>query len=158
MSRLRTLVLNADFQPLNTWPLSLVSVEDAICAVVRDKVSVIETWDAVFRSPSVEIKVPKVVALREYAPIGADPKFCRRSILLRDGFRCQYCGERFQAEELTFDHVTPRAAGGKTDWNNILSACIECNKRKRNSLPNYSARKRDGSMRPAQGTAATDLS
>jgi 5-methylcytosine-specific restriction endonuclease McrA len=145
---LRTLVLNADFRPLNTYPLSIVSAQDAIVAVYRDRAAVVEEWDAVFRSPSCEIKIPKVIALRDYAHISAVPKFCRRSILLRDRFRCQYCGEQFQAQDLTFDHVVPRAKGGLTEWTNILSACIPCNGLKRDSHANYSGRKGAGVLRP----------
>lgn len=130
---LRALVLNSDFRPLSTWPLSLISAQDAVHAVYRDRVSVIETWqDAFFHSPSTTIAVPKVVALREYAPISAAPKFCRRSILLRDRYRCQYCGEQFASQDLTFDHYVPRADGGKTVWDNILTACLSCNGLKAN--------------------------
>ena len=85
--------------------------------------------------------MPKVLALRTYAPIDAAPKFCRRSILLRDRYRCQYCGERFESEDLTFDHVIPRAAGGQTTWTNILSACVDCNTAKRDQPANYSGKK-----------------
>ena len=147
----RALVLNADYRPLSTWPLSLVTAEDAVRAVFRDRAMVLEEWDEVFRSPSVEIRVPKVIALRQYAPISAAPKFCRRSILLRDRFRCQYCGQRFTSDELTFEHVIPRAAGGRTEWDNILSACVPCNTAKKHHLPNFSGRKgrQDaGGMRP----------
>lgn len=129
----QTLVLNADCRPLSTWPLSLIPAQDAIHALYRDRVNVIETWDAVFRSPSTEIKIPKVVALRNYVKISASPKFCRRSILLRDRFRCQYCGRQFPSNELTFDHFIPRAHGGTTIWENILTACIDCNTAKSNS-------------------------
>jgi 5-methylcytosine-specific restriction endonuclease McrA len=71
--------------------------------------------------------VPKVMMLREYARVAGTPKFCRRSILLRDNFSCQYCGGEFPSQDLTFDHVVPRTQGGKTVWNNIVSACIKCN-------------------------------
>jgi hypothetical protein len=92
---LKTLVLNADCRPLPTWPLSVVPAQEAVHALYRDRVTVIEHWQgAFFRSPSTEIPVPKVVALRHYAPVSSSPKFCRRSILLRDRYRCQYCGER----------------------------------------------------------------
>lgn len=145
----RTLVLNADYRPLSTWPLSVVSAQDAVSTIWRDRADVVETWkDAFFHSPSTTIAVPKVIALRNYAPISAMPKFCRRSILLRDKFRCQYCGQRFESQDLTFDHVIPRSAGGKTEWSNILSACIPCNKAKRDRLPNYSGRRAQGDMRP----------
>jgi 5-methylcytosine-specific restriction endonuclease McrA len=140
--RYSTLVLNSDFRPLSTWPLSLVDAQDAVSTIWRDRALVVETWpDAFYRSPSTTIAVPKVIALRHYAHVHAQPKFCRRSILLRDRFRCQYCGERFPSEELTFDHVVPRAAGGQTVWENILSACVKCNTAKRDSLPAYSGRK-----------------
>lgn len=138
----RCLVLNANYLPLTAWPLSIIPSQEAISAIWRERADVVETWeDAFYRSPSTTIAVPKVIALRTYANIHATPKFCRRSILLRDRFTCQYCGGKFAAEELTYDHVIPREAGGKTEWENILSACVECNKRKRNSMPNYSGRK-----------------
>jgi 5-methylcytosine-specific restriction endonuclease McrA len=149
----RCLVLNADFRPLSTYPLSIVDTKDAVQAVFRDRVSVVETWPEVFfRSPSVSVAVPKVIALREYAPICGEPKFCRRSILLRDRFRCCYCGQRFEAPELTYDHVIPRSRGGRTEWANIVTACLTCNAGKGSSLPNFSGPKgkamKDGRLRP----------
>jgi 5-methylcytosine-specific restriction endonuclease McrA len=150
---LRTLVLNADFRPLSAWPLSLMPAQEAVHALLRDRVAAVENWpDAFYRSPSMSIAVPKVVALREYAPVRGEPKCTRINIYLRDRFRCQYCGERFERSELTYDHVIPRAKGGKTVWTNILTACVGCNGRKRDQLPNFSGRKgvagRDGSLRP----------
>lgn len=147
---LKTLVLNADARPLSTWPLSLVSAQDAVSAVWRQRATVVETWEgAFFRSPSTTIAVPKVMMLREYAQISGEPKFCRRSILLRDRFRCQYCGDRFESHELTFDHVIPRSRGGKTAWTNIVSACIPCNARKADRPANHSGRRgAPGSLRP----------
>lgn len=144
----RTLVLNADYRPLSTWPLSLVDARDAVSTIWRDRADVVDVWPGeVFRSPSVTLPIPKVIALRTYAPVHTDPKFCRRSILLRDGFRCQYCGDPFEASELTFDHVVPRAKGGQTTWENILSACVKCNKDKRSQDANWSGRKGSG-LRP----------
>ncbi len=144
---LRTLVLNSDWRPLQTYPLSLITGQEAVRAVYRGRATVAEEWDQVFRSPSVEIRVPRVIALNSYIPINATPKFCRRSILLRDRFRCCYCGNRFDSAELTFDHVIPRSMGGKTEWNNILSCCVPCNLRKRNKPADWSGKK-GGGMRP----------
>lgn len=128
---LKCLVLNADFRPLSTWPLSLIPAHVAISGLYKDRLTVVENWqDAFFHSPSTQIAVPKVAALREYAPVNATPKFCRRSILLRDRYRCQYCGESFPSNELTFDHYIPRAKGGRTVWNNILTCCLSCNAKK----------------------------
>lgn len=147
---LRVLVLNADGRPLSTYPPSIVSAQEAISALWRDRAIVIEEWeDAFFHSPSMTIAVPKIMMLREYAPISADPKFCRRNVLLRDRFRCCYCGKRFEANELSFDHVRPRSQGGKTEWSNIVSACLECNAIKADRPANYAGRKGvKGSLRP----------
>lgn len=156
----RCLVLNADYRPLSTWPLSVVPAQDAVSTVWRDRADVVETWpDAFYRSPSTTLAIPKVIALKHYAHVAAEPKFCRRSILLRDRFKCQYCGEQFASDELTFDHVIPRAAGGQTVWENILSACIECNKRKRDGLPNYSAKKGSAlrPLKPPRQPTTTEL-
>jgi hypothetical protein len=61
----RCLVLNADFHPLHTYPLSIVDAKDAVQAVFRERVSVVGTWpEAFFRSPSISVAVPKVIALR----------------------------------------------------------------------------------------------
>lgn len=141
VTALKTLLLNADYMPICTRPLSLITGRDAVERVYRERVSVVEEWDVAFRSPSIEIKVPKVVALNVYSPVAAEPKFCRRSIFLRDGYRCQYCGEQFALGELTFDHVIPKSAGGKTTWTNILTACVKCNLKKRDRMPNYSGRR-----------------
>lgn len=149
-TRLRALVLNADFRALSTWPLSLIPAQDAVSAIWRDRATVVETWaDAFFHSPSVTIAVPKVVALKTYAPISGDPKFCRRSVLLRDKFCCQFCGKRFESHELTFDHVRPRAHGGTTTWENVVACCIPCNALKADRPANHSGRRGvTGSLRP----------
>lgn len=146
----RTLVLNADFRPLSTWPPHFITAQEAVHALLRDRVTAVDNWpDAFFRSPSTKIAVPKIVALRQYAPIHGEPKCTRRNIYLRDRYCCQYCGERFPPIELTYDHVIPRSKGGETIWSNILTACLRCNGQKGNKMPKYSGRKGTaGSLRP----------
>jgi 5-methylcytosine-specific restriction endonuclease McrA len=140
--------LNADYQPLHTFPLSIIPAQEGVSAIWRARADVVEEWPgAFFRSPSTTIAVPKVIALRHYAPIASEPKFCRRSILLRDRLNCQYCGERHTSADLTYDHVIPRSRGGKTTWENIVTACFRCNTEKADQLPNYSGRK-GGGLRP----------
>ena len=48
---------------------------------------------------------------------------------------CQYCGDRFPTHDLTFDHVIPRSRGGRTTWENVVTACAGCNLRKGSKLP-----------------------
>lgn len=127
----RTLVLNADFQPLSYFPLSVWQWQSAIKAVVEDTVAVVAEYDDVFaRSPSTQIKLPSVVALRTFVPAPRRVAFTRFNVFLRDRFHCQYCDEKFAPADLTFDHVLPRARGGLTCWNNIVAACSPCNTRK----------------------------
>ena len=53
----------------------------------------------------------------------------------RDGFTCQYDGQQYPTEDLTFDHVLPRSRGGRTSWENIVTCCVECNKTKADRTP-----------------------
>jgi hypothetical protein len=114
------LVLNADFRPLSYFPLSLLSWQDAITAVFKDHVSVVAEYDKWVSSPSTKLRLPSVVALRDYIPMPKRVAFTRFNVFLRDRFRCQYCGEMFSAKDLTFEHVVPRSKGGETTWTNIV--------------------------------------
>ena len=124
------LVLNADFSPVSTYPLSFWDFGRTMRNVLKDRVIVLETYDALLRSPSISYRPPSVVALRDYVNRPDRVPFTRMNLMIRDDFRCQYCGDRKRTEELTFDHVVPRAAGGLTRWTNIVAACVECNGRK----------------------------
>lgn len=126
-----TLVLNADFRPLSYYPLSLWSWQDAIKAVCLDRVNVISRYDVVVHSPSMEIELPSVVSLRDYIRPSTNPAFTRFNVFLRDRFCCQYCG---CPDDLTFDHLIPRSRGGRTTWENVVTACAPCNLRKSNRL------------------------
>tara|TARA_Y100001936_G_scaffold244432_1_gene284801 strand:+ start:277 stop:837 length:561 start_codon:yes stop_codon:yes gene_type:complete len=126
------LVLNADFRPLSYFPLSLWSWQDAVKAVFLNRVNIVAEYDVSARSPSFTMKLPSVIALREYIPLSRQPAFTRFNVFLRDRFNCQYCGEWFPVHELTFDHVVPRSKGGRTNWDNVVTACSVCNLRKAN--------------------------
>mgnify|MGYP006214134647 CR=1 FL=1 len=108
------LVLNADFRPLNYFPLSLWSWQDAVKAVCLDRVTIVSEYEDSISSPSFEMKLPSVIALKEYVPQVRNPAFTRFNVFLRDKFSCQYCGTPHAAADLTFDHVVPRSRGGRT--------------------------------------------
>ena len=131
---LRCLVLNADYQPLSYYPLSTWCWQDAIKAVFLERVDIISEYDTQIRSPSFAMAAPSVVALRDYISQDRPPAFTRFNVFLRDGFKCQYCGKT-GVENLTFDHVTPRAHGGRTSWENIVAACAPCNLKKGGRTP-----------------------
>ena len=126
------LVLNADYRPLSYYPLSLWSWQDAIKAVFLDRVNIVAEYEHVVTSPSLEMKLPSVVCLKNYIRPNRHPAFTRFNVFLRDQFKCQYCGS---PEELTCDHVIPRSKGGQTTWENVCAACSPCNLRKANKLP-----------------------
>lgn len=130
-----TLVLNADYRPLSYYPLSLWSWQEAVKAVFLERVAVVSEYDQVIRSPSFQMKVPSVIALKEYAQPKAHPAFTRFNVFLRDKWTCQYCAAKHKTHELTFDHVIPRSRGGATTWENIATACQCCNMLKGNYLP-----------------------
>ena len=104
------LVLNADYRPLSYYPLSLWSWQDSIKSVFLDRVVIINNYDRVIRSPSFSMKLPSVIALKNYIRPQSDPNFTRFNVFLRDKFSCQYCGS---SKELTFDHLLPRSKGGR---------------------------------------------
>lgn len=129
------LVLNADFRPLSYFPLSLWSWQDSVKAVFMDRVSILSEYEQEVHSPSFSMRLPSVIALKEYIQTSRYPAFTRFNVFLRDSFCCQYCGHRRPTQELTFDHVIPRSRGGRTVWDNIVTACCSCNTRKGNRLP-----------------------
>jgi 5-methylcytosine-specific restriction endonuclease McrA len=121
------LVLNADYRPLSYYPLSLWPWQEAVKAAFLDRVDIVAEYEKKVHSPSIEIRIPSVVVLKEYVKPQKRVAFTRFNLFLRDGFSCQYCGAR---GELTFDHVVPRSAGGVTSWQNVVAACSPCNLRK----------------------------
>lgn len=121
------LVLNADYRPLSYFPLSVWHWQDAVKASFQERVQVIATYDRMISSPGMQIQLPSVIALREYIHLDRRPAFTRMNVFLRDNFTCQYCHSGFKAENLTFDHIVPRSRGGKTTWENIVTACQSCN-------------------------------
>ena len=132
------LVLNADYRPLSYYPLSLWSWQDSVKSVFLDRVTIVSNYDRVIRSPSFNMQLPSVIALRSFISPQSNPSFTRFNVFLRDKFACQYCGS---GEELTFDHLLPRSKGGETNWDNVVTACSCCNVRKGGRLLRYSGMK-----------------
>ena len=126
------LVLNADYTPLSYYPLSLWPWQTAVKAVFLERVDIVAAYEREVHSPSLAMKLPSVIALRQYVRPSEHPAFTRFNLFLRDRFQCQYCGD---PRELTFDHVLPRAQGGRTTWENVATACAPCNLRKGGRTP-----------------------
>jgi 5-methylcytosine-specific restriction endonuclease McrA len=125
----QVLVLNQNYEPLN-----VTNARRAITLLYLGKAIVVENDSEVFHSPTVAIEMPTVVRLAYYVKRPTPQlKLTRRSVIARDDHRCQYCGVRTKV--VTLDHVVPRDRGGKTDWDNLVCACIKCNNNKGNRTP-----------------------
>lgn len=130
------LVLNADYTPLSQMPLSLWSWQDSLRAVFSGKATVISEYSLSIRSVNVEVKLPSVIALKNYHRMpDTVPMMNRRNVYIRDNFKCCYCMETFTPDNLSLDHVVPRAKGGKLSWTNTVTSCYSCNFRKGQTMP-----------------------
>lgn len=131
-----TLVLNGDAKPLSLLPLSTIHWQDAVKCVYLDRnITVLEWYDDwIVRSPSWETKVPAVIMIDFYVKRSKMAKPSRYNVALRDGFRCQYCGDDIAINSCTLDHVFPVSRGGHTDWANLVTSCSRCNTHKGSKL------------------------
>lgn len=129
-----TLVLNHKGLPHSviTWQEAVTGLFDQVSAIYY----VIAEYDEEISSPSITIQKPAVVGLfRVLNGVQCKVSFNRNNMLLRDEFRCQYCGERPGANKLTYDHVLPKYQGGRRCYENIVMACEPCNNRKGGRTP-----------------------
>ena len=92
------LVLNADYTPLSYYPLSLWPWQTAVKAMFLERVDVVAHYDREVHSPSIALKLPSVIALRDYVRPNEYPAFTRFNLFLRDKFRCVYCGTGQRAD------------------------------------------------------------
>ena len=82
------------------------------------------------------IRVPRVIALTSFDRFPRRTvRFSRINILARDQHTCQYCGKHFTRTDLNLDHVNPRSRGGVSTWENVVTSCIPCNRKKAGRTP-----------------------
>ena len=133
---------------LTPWmaPHRVISWQRAVVLLYLGKVEVLEEYDDWLVAPSTTLRTPAVVRLWLHVSGGSvstknKVRFSRMNVFTRDGFRCQYCGERKGIDELNYDHVVPRVRGGKTVWENIVTSCYACNDRKGSRTPDQAGMK-----------------
>lgn len=129
----QALLLNASYEPLK-----VVHWQKAVTLWCQGKVEVIAVHDREVRAVSFSFKLPSVIRLLRFVKIRRRfdyVPFSRANIYARDSYTCQYCSESMSTSELTFDHVVPVAQGGRKDWENIVTACISCNRKKGGRTP-----------------------
>jgi 5-methylcytosine-specific restriction endonuclease McrA len=139
----RTLLLNTTFEPIN-----VLSWKKAVTLVFLGKVEVLKEYEREIKGVSATMRQPAVIRLRRLVRNShVNVKFSRRNIFLRDNHTCQYCGKKSEARSLTCDHIIPRSRGGTAEWTNIVTACLQCNLKKGDKLPE------EAGMRPRKRPA-----
>jgi len=151
VSTAHALVLNADYAPLK-----VVSWQQAVLMVLDEKADLVTEYvGRLVRSASTAMPWPAVIRLRRFVHVSGRLRFNRQNVLARDGYTCGYCGVqprvktgRPDLSELTLDHVIPRAQSKNgvvkskdgrtlsiTCWENVISACVDCNMVKADRTP-----------------------
>lgn len=146
------MVMNRAWQAIN-----VISAKRALTQVVKGNALIIhpeptgeypqytwEDWSLMRPEPGEEfiqlpdytIRIPRAITLLNFNDLpNAKVTFSRRNVLKRDRYTCQYCGVQPGTEELTLDHVVPRAQGGISSWTNSVAACVACNRKKADRTP-----------------------
>lgn len=121
------LLLNASFEPLK-----IISWQKAVTLFYKGRVEVIEEHETEVRSVSFSFRMPSVVRLLRFVKVKRRSvvPFTRANIYARDNHTCAYCSTQHLPDDLTFDHVVPVAQGGTRGWENIVSCCVPCNRKK----------------------------
>jgi len=137
------LVLNADYTPL-----CIVSWQKAVIWYFRHQseinypIEIIEFYhDDHIQTINKTYPIPCIARSTRFFRINhQELTFSRKNIFIRDNHKCQYCGDKFDISKLTYDHVIPRSKwnynhGSPTVWSNIVTACLDCNRKKGNKTP-----------------------
>ncbi len=128
----QVLVLNASYEPLQ-----IISVRRAIVLLLQEKAELVEAAEQQLRACNFSLDMPLVIRLVRYIRIPHRLKLpcSRRGVIARDHETCQYCGIQPGRTNLTIDHVVPRSQGGLTVWENVVTACRDCNRKKGGRTP-----------------------
>lgn len=140
----RCLLLNADFTPLSVmdWTKAI------IWAMKHDGdprygIDIIDFYknDHINGVNNKKYPIPAVAKTKRFFRINKQTvTFSRKNIYIRDEYTCQYCYQQFTYNELTYDHVIPKSqwknnTSSPTSWTNIVTACVDCNRKKGNKTP-----------------------
>jgi 5-methylcytosine-specific restriction endonuclease McrA len=128
------LLLNSDAQPVSLLPVSIINWQEAIKYMVLDKATVLAWHDNwIVHSANWETPVPAVIMLKEYMKKKSGIRYSKSNVFLRDGYKCAYCNTDVNKRTATLDHVLPTSHGGKTTFENTVTACGPCNANKGNN-------------------------
>lgn len=140
----KCLLLNADYMPL-----SIIDWKKALTWLVRYEnnnkygIDIVDFYknDYINGVNNKKYPIPAVARTKRFFQIkNSSVIFSRKNIFLRDQYTCQYCNQIFENKQLTYDHVIPKSKwnydyGSPTIWTNIVTACVDCNRKKGNRTP-----------------------
>lgn len=126
---MKVVVLSRDY-----IPLMYCDMHRAITLVYLKKAEIVKESGDFLRSVSDRFPIPRIIRLLSKLVRQVTPRvtYTRKNIHIRDNYTCQYCGS---TSTLTLDHVMPVSRGGKSSWENVVTACYPCNSRKGSRTP-----------------------
>lgn len=128
---MRTLLLDCNY-----FPVKIISWQKAMILFLSNRAEVVDEYDdKLIRTVSKSFKLPKILRLFQTHKLSRNVKFTRMNVFYRDNFQCQYCALKLSSSELTFDHVIPVSQDGKTNWDNVVTCCRNCNSKKGSKTP-----------------------
>jgi len=143
----KVLVLNSSY-----LPTGVISWRKSIKLLYQDKADILEHSKYNVRTVNSFYNIPNVIRLKSYNSVPfINYKYCRKNVYKRDKYKCRYCNKSLRKDEsnITIDHIIPRSRGGKDTWENTVTACRECNLKKKNCTPDEAGMKiLPGDMRP----------
>ncbi len=129
MINLPVLVLNQSYEPL-----TICRARRAVVLIYRGKAEMLENGVGFIHSITETFPLPSVIRLAYFVKRPyRERKLTRFEVFNRDRYTCQYCSK--ETRQLTLDHIIPRHRGGQHTWENVVSACVPCNRRKAGRTP-----------------------
>ncbi|MEE8204576.1 MAG: HNH endonuclease [Dehalococcoidales bacterium] len=129
------LVLNQNYEPLN-----ICRVRRAIPLLYQGKAEMLENGRGFIHSVSASFDIPSVIRMAYFIKRPRPQRrLTRLELFNRDRYTCQYCGK--ESRQLTLDHVVPRHQDGEHSWENVVAACVPCNRRKAGRTPKQAGMK-----------------
>lgn len=126
---MKTLLLDKVYKPI-----SFINEKKVIKFICTEKADVISEYKnkKIFGN----INYPSIMILKSYIRKNIIiPRFHFRGVFLRDNYICQYTGEKLSPSQATIDHVLPKSRGGKSTWDNCVTASKDINYFKGSNLP-----------------------
>ena len=125
-------------------PVEWLSWQDAVCLHARELVSwtygeevmAVRGGYSRLTGEQTVVKLNSIIACKGkvFNNSRRQPPLTNRALFKRDHFTCLYCGNPFEYENLSRDHVKPISRGGRDIWTNVVTSCKRCNARKSNAI------------------------